>query len=183
MKAILAGFMISLGAYVYLKVGEVIGTFLFSIGLLTILNFGFNLFTGKVGLLSKREISWRELAEIWIGNFFGAFAFSFLLDLLPVDQGIVEKAFAATVSHGVLADFVLGILCGVLMFIAVTSWSVETPLYAVLPVMVFLMAGFSHCVAQMFYCNLCKGNWEVLLPVTLGNLVGGNLINFLLDYH
>ena len=57
-KAILAGFMIAMGAGLYLTVGGPVGAFLFSVGLLTILKFGFYLFTGKAGLLATKEIKW-----------------------------------------------------------------------------------------------------------------------------
>lgn len=53
-KSIMAGFMIALAAAIYITVGGVVGAFMFSLGLLTILYFQFNLFTGKAGLLADR---------------------------------------------------------------------------------------------------------------------------------
>jgi formate/nitrite transporter FocA (FNT family) len=57
----------------------------------------------------------------------------------------------------------------------------------VLPIMVFVACGFEHCVANMFLIPiglLAKGvngtglfsMFENILPVTLGNIVGGILI-------
>lgn len=53
-KSIMAGFMITLAAAIYLTVSGALGAFMFAIGLLTILIFQFNLFTGKAGLLAQR---------------------------------------------------------------------------------------------------------------------------------
>ena len=71
--AILAGICIGLGGTVYLSVeSSVVGALLFSIGLLTILAFGFNLFTGKVGYALDNPSSYiGTLAIIWLGNFIG----------------------------------------------------------------------------------------------------------------
>lgn len=43
---ILAGVSISLGAYIYLKVGGIIGAIMFSIGLISVIHFRFGLYTG-----------------------------------------------------------------------------------------------------------------------------------------
>ena len=61
----LAGILIAVSAIVYLKIGGVVGAFLFSIGLLTILHFKLGLFTGKAGLLSKGRITPIELISIY----------------------------------------------------------------------------------------------------------------------
>lgn len=73
MESLLAGIFIGLGAIVYLRVGGLAGAFLFSVGLIAVLRFEAELFTGKAGLLATREINIRKLIEIWIGNFFGTF--------------------------------------------------------------------------------------------------------------
>ena len=47
-RAVCAGASIALGGTVFLAVeNKVVGSFLFSVGLLTVLVFGFDLFTGK----------------------------------------------------------------------------------------------------------------------------------------
>ena len=70
--SILAGFLICLSALINLASGGgLIGAFLFSTGLLTILHFKLNLFTGKAGLFFDNKITDVELIKIWIGNFIG----------------------------------------------------------------------------------------------------------------
>lgn len=53
MVSILAGMLITLGAILYLTIGNVVGAIMFSLGLLTILYFKLELFTGKAGLLAN----------------------------------------------------------------------------------------------------------------------------------
>lgn len=49
--SIIAGFLIGIGAIINLKLGEITGPVFFSIGLMSILVFKLNLFTGKTGML------------------------------------------------------------------------------------------------------------------------------------
>ncbi len=82
---------------------------------------------------------------------------------------------------------ILGIFCGMLMYIAVEGYKRTTnPLIVVLPVMAFILCGFEHCIADMFYfaINCFKGTSASmlvdtllrLLVITIGNLIGGCLI-------
>ena len=71
MLSILAGFMIAISAAIYLNIGGIIGACCFSLGLITIVLFGAELFTGKAGLLATGEIGAGKLCKIWCGNLFG----------------------------------------------------------------------------------------------------------------
>ena len=67
-RGIFAGFMISIGGTAYLAVSNsVIGSFLFSIGLLMICIYGMNLYTGKIGyiVVSKLNYIWELLFTIF----------------------------------------------------------------------------------------------------------------------
>ena len=51
-----------------------------------------------------------------------------------------------------------------------------------LPVVVFILSGYEHCIANMFYFTVAKV-WSLntvvyLLVMTLGNAVGGMFIPF-----
>lgn len=48
-NSILGGVMIAIASYIYLQIGGIAGAFLFSIGLLSILNMDFKLYTGAIG--------------------------------------------------------------------------------------------------------------------------------------
>ena len=51
-------------------------------------------------------------------------------------------------------------------------------LFAIIPVAVFILIGFNHCVADMFYVAMSNvaGGAMTLLPTTIGNIIGCNLI-------
>ena len=67
-KAVYAGFMIGVGGIVYLSVeNRVIGSLLFSFGLLTIVTQGFYLYTGKIGFV-KRLKDLPDMAVTVAGN-------------------------------------------------------------------------------------------------------------------
>ena len=121
-KSIMAGFMITLAAAIYLTVGGALGAFMFSIGLLTILFFQFNLFTGKAGLLAERQIKPLFLVIIWIGNLIGCALCSLLLLLTPLESSFAVGASAITltrISNLWFENIILGIFCGIFMYIGV----------------------------------------------------------------
>ena len=73
------------------------------------------------------------------------------------------------------------------MYIAVNGFSTSgNPLFIFVPVAVFILSGFNHCVADMFYLNLAAMNIEdylVLIPTTIGNVIGGCLIPIVKSYY
>ena len=185
--AILAGFMIGVGAIINLMVGEIWGAIFFSLGLMTIIYFKFNLFTGKVGLLMTREIDIWQLMLIWSGNLTGAVFCGLLILTTPIG----EQVHAAAVNIKLLRNsqtfyenMVLGIFCGLLMYIAVFGFAKSNkPIFIIMPVAFFILCGFNHCVADMFYLSVGGSKFIDLLPLiptTLGNLVGANIIPFFL---
>ena len=180
-KSILAGFMISIGAGLYLTVGGPVGAFLFSGGLLTILEFGFYLFTGKAGLLATKEIKWWQLALIWGGNLVGTAGGALLLNAAGLGATVVGPATAIIlkrIGNTWFENVLLGILCGVLMYIAVKGFK-DMPYLTIMCVAAFILLGANHCVADMVYMFLSGVNWSAFVSVlftTLGNIIGCNLI-------
>ena len=102
---------------------------------------------------------------------------------------------AARVMESKLNDtwyslLILGIFCGMLMFLAVDTYQKhhkEYPVLAyiavILGVVVFILAGFEHSIADMFYAVLAGKVTDFLVPlliITLGNAIGGNLIPLIL---
>lgn len=176
MKSIIAGIFIGIAAITNLKVGGgVLGAFLFSVGLIAVLRFEAELFTGKAGLLATREIGVWKILEIWIGNLLGTALPIALILFTPNSADLSQAAIQIVeirISNGFAANLILGIFCGILMTIAVRTFVREQPLYAILPVMVFILAGFNHCVADMAYCHLANYGYETLIPTTVGNIIG-----------
>ena len=185
----LAGFVITLGATAYLSLeSNMAGALMFTVGLFAICSFGWNLFTGKVCYSfgkGPRYIGF--LAVVWISNFAGAAAGGALIRLTRL-EGVVARAQAVAATKlddGLLSVFVLAIFCNVLIYIAVEGYrSIENSLGRYLAVFfgvtVFVVCGFEHCVANMYYFT-AAGVWSgeaivFILVNTLGNALGGLLV-------
>ena len=97
-----------------------------------------------------------------------------------------RKMVDVKLNDSLLSLFVLAIFCGMLMFIAVDTYKhhyekkdTMVTVVAILGVVVFILAGFEHCIADMFYFTLAGAfpkAFPALIVMTLGNAVGGNLI-------
>ncbi|WP_365904915.1 formate/nitrite transporter family protein [uncultured Ruminococcus sp.] len=189
LRSFMTGVAIAVGGTVYLSCGnKYLGAFLFGTGLFVILSFGFNLFTGKVGYAVEREpVYLGELGIIWLGNFAGAAVSAFLI-LQTRIAGIGDKAKELSdikLSDGLLSIFILAFFCGILMFIAADgNKNIKNPVGQILaiflPVVVFIISGFEHCIANMYYFTL-SGSWSAkalgyMMIMTLGNAAGGMLI-------
>ncbi len=189
-SAILAGMLISMGGTVYLsQENPVVGSFLFAIGLFTIVVFQLHLFTGKVGYTPfQKPIYLLELGITWLGNLIGTGIVAAMVRNSRIYEGMAERV--ASVAEVKLADdflsiFLLAVFCGMLMFIAVDCFrnvqgSTLRFIGVFVPVMVFILSGFEHVIANMFYFSLA-GAWSghcfaSVLVMTLGNAVGGMLI-------
>ena len=189
LRALCTGFAIGIGGAVYLSCdNKYLGAFLFGTGLFTILTFGFNLFTGKVGYAVEREPAYiLELLIVWLGNFGGAAISAYML-LNTRISGIADKARAmceTKLADDLLSIFLLAFFCGMLMFIAADGYkTIKNPVGQIcvvfLPVVVFILSGFEHCIANMFYFTIAEA-WSFkalgyLMIMTLGNAVGGMFI-------
>ena len=183
--AILGGAAIAIGGTVFLaQDNKVVGAVMFAVGLYTICVHGLNLFTGKVGYLVNREPAYLiDLLIIWIGNFIGTAGTAFLM-LNTRAAGIAEKAAAMCEiknNDSLLSLLLLGIYCGVLMYGAVEGYKrCQNPLIIFFCVAVFILAGFEHCIADMFYYAIggpITANVLLrLIVISLGNAIGGMLI-------
>ncbi len=191
----IGGMMIGIGGCVSLSCdNKYIGSLLFSLGLFAIVQFGFGLYTGKVGYIPLRKpVYLLECLFTILGNALGTFLDAFLLQQTRVFPTLSEKAMAnvnAKLSDGYLSMFVLAVFCGMLMFLAVDNarisradgGHIEKTVGVIFCVMVFILCGFNHCIADMFYLFLTGRIVDagIYLPlVILGNSVGGMLIPLL----
>lgn len=213
---ILGGAYIALGSIGYLAavaniqpagVGKLVGSFLFPVGLLLILITGAELFTGN-NLMSLSamhgESKWPDVFSNWVKiyffNAFGAIFIAFLVHMGGYDQGdflhVIEKVIHAKVALSFSAALARGILCNILVAIAVwISYSSDSAggkaVLIWLPITLFVYSGYEHCVANMLYFSLAwfagvhfsvaefLGN---MVPVAIGNIIGGGLILPVLYY-
>lgn len=214
--AILAGAFVALGASFMLMVRSdaslpptislVLGGLAFCLGLFLVLVAGAELFTGNclmvIGALDGRYPFVRMLrkwAIVYAGNAVGALLVVGLLlaSGFPDMQGgsVGELACSVASSKTALSPMVAfsrGILCNVLVCLAVWMGSAGKTVCdklaaAILPVVAFVVLGFEHSVANMFFLPLglaveaMSGHVSIALAgvtsnlvfVTLGNIVGG----------
>lgn len=186
-------------------VGKIAGACIFPAGLAMVVVAGSELFTGNslmIMALFSKKITIRQLLKNWslvfLGNLLGSLiivtlvVFSGVLD--PIAETVVNVA-QAKVDLGFVEALCRGILCNILVCIAVwMSFGAKTiggKIAAVFfPVMLFVLCGFEHSVANMFYLpagimetakngisaeglNIGTTLVNNLLPVTLGNIIGG----------
>lgn len=176
--AVLAGISIGIGGTVFLCVdNRVIGSFLFTIGLLLITILKFNLFTGKLCYLLQNKVSYIiDLIEMWIGNFIGAALVALALRFTRMDLNVATLV-ETKLNDSLLSLFILAIFCGFLLYGAVIGYEKTNNIFIIIiPIAIFVVCGFEHCVADMFYFAL-YGVWNVdtfirLLVITLGNITG-----------
>lgn len=230
-KAVLAGMMIAMGAAASSVAAHTIpdvglarlaAAVVFPVGLMMVILLGAELFTGDC-LVAMSAFDGKErvnsvvriLVIVYLGNFFGATLlalFNSMSGQLNYSAGMlgaytIKVALGkATISFS--TGVVSGILCNILVcaavLMAMCAKDITGKLVAVFfTIMLFVTAGYEHCVANMYYITaglLAKNNPQYvemamnaygytfeqieqlnvynyvisnLVPVTIGNLIGG----------
>ena len=187
--SIIGGASIAIGGAAFLSVeSKVVGALFFVVGLFVICTMGFSLFTGKVCYVFENDAGYAlDLLLIWLGNIIGAFIVGEALRATRIAV-ISEKAAAMCrmkLDDSLLSIFILAIFCNILIYVAVDGYRNnphEIGKYIALffGVTVFIICGFEHCVANMFYISLAR-MWSAealifILVNSLGNAVGGVLL-------
>ncbi|MDE7125953.1 MAG: formate/nitrite transporter family protein, partial [Muribaculaceae bacterium] len=174
------------------------------IGLVLVVVLGAELFTGNNALLipAMRRGHFgimpviRNWILIWTGNFIGALAVAYFLVYLaglttpePFHSAIIKTAESKS-SLPWLTVFIRGIganwcVCLAVWLALAGHTLTEKVIGCWIPVAAFVMLGYEHCVANMFFipCGILEGAcvdiptmlWNNLLPATLGNIAGGAL--------
>ncbi|MDD6327866.1 MAG: formate/nitrite transporter family protein [Eubacteriales bacterium] len=190
-------------------VARLLSACVFPAGLAMVLVAGSELFTGNnliiISVLQKQVTILKMLKNwlfVFLGNFLGAafvavmVVYGHLPDLY--DGMLAQKmvvAANARVTQGFMDAMIRGILCNILVCIAV--WAAFAAkkvsgklLMSFWPVMLFVLCGFEHSIADIYFCiaglftsaeygivaeGLTFGSFLTnnLLPVTLGNIIGG----------
>ncbi|GMG87900.1 formate/nitrite transporter family protein [Biformimicrobium ophioploci] len=182
---------------------RLLGAIVFSTGLVLVIVAGAELFTGNnliVVAWAERDVSTPRLLRNWIlvftGNFIGSVATAWFYslsgatglgagELLSTIHGIAEGKVALDWQQA----FFRGLLCNVLVCLAVwltiAAHTVEGKITAIiLPISAFVALGFEHSVANMYLIPVAMFTGSDitinqfltnLIPVTLGNIVGGSV--------
>ena len=127
-RGIAAGFIISFGATVYLMMdNKIVASFLFCFGLFIVSEFDLNLYTGRIGYLATERTGayLRYVALGLVGNFVGMLISVSILQQTRHANKLIEAASSSAASRegdNLLSLFLLGIYCGILMYIAVACF-------------------------------------------------------------
>jgi formate/nitrite transporter len=176
----------------------------FPVGLMLVVLCGAELFTGNnlmtLGCLNS-HYSWKNIAKNWffvyIANFIGSIIVAIMVSqsgLMPADSDIAKFAMGIATKKVQLSFMVAlnrAILCNVIVVLAVWmatgAKDVISKIFACwFPIMLFVISGYEHSVANMFFiplgmflgADVTWGQFLVnnLVPVTIGNLIGGAII-------
>jgi len=185
--SILGGASISVGGVVFINSPNIIaGSFLFSLGLFLVCHFKWGLYTGRVQNLVEVSVKSvvPELITVYLGNLLGTLLIGYLA-FFCIKPDAISKAVELAqykLSLPLLNILALSFFCGIMMYVAVTGFkkiedSVGKHLVIVLPVMVFIISGFEHSIADLFYFSAANA-WgldaiKFSIIAALGNLLGG----------
>ena len=220
--SILAGMFIALGAIFFITVTvssdnfglfKLIGGVSFSLGLILVVLTGAELFTGNNLMLSaimEKKIKFSNMIKNWsivyIGNLIGSLTIVFLVYagghhlsyegklgfyMVSIAESKVELSFLAAIAKGILCNIL--VCLAVLTSLAATTVTGKV-LTIIFPISAFVAMGFEHSVANMFFIPMgmiVQGSdipsisiyqflISNLLPVTIGNIIGGSLFTGLL---
>jgi formate/nitrite transporter len=225
---ILAGAFIAIGGFSAamashsienVGVAKLVAGIVFPVGLMLVLICGAELFTGNCLLTvayAQRKITLKKMLRNWTIVYFANFVGAFIIVVLIYYSGLLStnggklggyaiKVAAYKSGLTFTQTFTSGILCNLVVSLAVWgSYAAKDVASKVLisffPIMAFVIAGFEHCVANMYYLLLgvfAKSNpayvelshqtaekvaninfihvVQNLIPATLGNIVGGGI--------
>ena len=196
--SILAGIAIGCGGYGFLAsgiqnevFGQLFGAILFSFGLISVVAYKLSLYTGTAGFIKKNEIG--KLFVILGGNIIGCFIMGLLSRVSPLDmQEAAQNVLSLRIDRGPLCCGLLGIPCGFMMTTSVTFARKQHYIPLLLAVPLFIVCGFTHCIADAFYYSCVPFEYikdhafqtfTVYVSIVLGNLVGCNLYRIVLPDH
>ena len=194
-SAIFAGIYIGTAGFGFLAsgiqsevYGSLVGAVLFSLGLMAVVGYKLKLYTGTAGFINKNEIG--QLFLILLGNIIGCLCLGLMTRVSPMDiQSAAQKVLELRLKTGALRCGLLGIPCGLLMTTAVTFARKGNMLPLLFAVPLFIVCGFTHCVADAFYyCAVPVAFLKahalqilgVYVCIVFGNLIGCNLYRIVL---
>lgn len=194
-SSVLAGIAIGIAGFGFLAsgiqsetYGTAVGAILFSFGLLTVVGYRLKLFTGTAGFIRRGE--WGELFLILLGNIAGCLCVALLSRVSPMEiQQAAQKILQLRLDTGPLCCGLLAIGCGFIMTTAVQFARQKQFLPLLFGVPLFILCGFPHCVADVFYFLCVPVQYLfsnilsvicVYVSIVAGNIIGCNLYRIVL---
>lgn len=187
-NGVFAGILISIGGAVYLSCdNKYVGAVLFSVALLCICYMGYSLYTGKICYIpekhTKDEIS--ILLTGLLGNVTATTICGYALTYaIPKLKEAALASCTVKLEQNFLQTVIRAVFCGILIYLAVDIFKKhKTPLGIIFCIPVFILSGYEHSVADMFYFAasgiVSLKAFVFIWFVILGNTIGGMLIPLL----
>lgn len=211
--AIMAGIYVGFGGFGYILIGQTLGNIdiglmkflgatVFPVGLMLVILTGSELFTGDTMMtmaVMDRRITISQMIKTWFLVYLGNLIGSVILAFTIYKAGMITepvKDLIFSIANGKLGlDFgvavIRGVLCNILVVLGVwfsfAAQDISSKIWGIwFPVMLFVLAGFEHSVANMFFLPLAKfagldftwaSMWtNNIIPVTIGNILAGAII-------
>ena len=210
-----------------LGLGKLVQGLTFTPGLIFVILAGAELFTGNCLMITAfldKKVRLKEMLKSWIlvylGNFIGCIFVAFLLSIsgqwllgdglvgirtILIAKSKIDLSFGQAFVLGILANFL--VCLGVWMSLGAKFYGSKA-IAAFFPVGVFVLSGFEHSIANMYYIpagilaknipdlaaktgldvaalasiNIPNMLVKNLIPVTLGNIIGGAILVGLLYF-
>ena len=191
-SGIFAGFFIALGGISYIfclayisdqGLAKVLGSLIFTVGLFFVCVLGVFLYTGRIGyVFEKDDYKFTKLITMLLFNLLAAYLFGLVCYFIfQNDTNLINSVNNLTLNKiNFLTDYYLplklmakGFLCGALVFIATyiykfSKTAVFKYLGIVIPIFIFVLCGFEHCIANAFYFGFSfVFDWFALLNLVL----------------
>jgi len=186
-SSILSGIFISIGGWVYLAIGGIVGMVMFAFGLLGVVHFGTTLYTGTAGFIFDKSGKYGKIWKlplILLGNVIGCIIIGLLTRFSSLElANTAETIISNRVIGGFFQSLMLGIGCGIIMTTAVAFTKDGKYLPLLFGVPVFIACGFQHSIADAFYISTCSTQFildnfpKIMLSwlgVIIGNFIGCN---------
>lgn len=184
-----------------------LGAILFTLGLILVIYKKAQLFTGNnlmfVSLFQKNA-HWKLVLNNWIkvyfANFLGALTSVLIVHFFLGDfdlftsnlKHITKVKTSYTFDHALIRAIFCNVLVCIAIILAITCRSLKFKLLGIIiPVSLFVYLGFEHSIANMFFIPLGLSFDKIsllegfllllknLIPVTIGNILGGFLISLI----
>ena len=185
-NSILAGMLIGIGVISNtLSENKYIGALLFSLALLAIIDMKLQLYTGQIVFFLERKNPIEYYILILLYNSLGSLISIFLAIITRNNDNTLSNKLVDIAnykfSRSYLTLFVCGLLCGVLIFIAVYSKNI---IIVILCIMSFILCGYEHCIADIPFLvlNFSKQNLIKEVLIVLGNSVGSIVTYWLIKH-
>ena len=187
-NGVFAGILISIGGAVYLSCdNKYVGAVLFSVALLCICYMGYSLYTGKICYIPEKHTKDEILILLTglLGNVTATTICGYALTYaIPKLKEAALASCTVKLEQNFLQTVIRAVFCGILIYLAVDIFKKhKTPLGIIFCIPVFILSGYEHSVADMFYFAasgiVSLKAFVFIWLVILGNTIGGMLIPLL----